>query len=96
MTDSEMEDLCLLHSALKEKGEGEIKRIKEKYECILRASDIKGRRGEFRGLRGDGHAQAFVNEGHSPEDEDTGFRDELETCCYMVKTAFLILLISIS
>ena len=63
MTDSKMEDLCLLHSALKEKGEGEIKRIKEKYECIVRASDIKGRRGECRGLRGDGHAQAFLTEG---------------------------------
>ena len=50
MTDSEMEDLCLLHSALKEKGEGEIKRIKEKYECTIRASNIKGRRGELRGL----------------------------------------------
>jgi len=58
-----MEDLCLLHSALKEKGEGEITRIKEKYECMLRAYDINGRRGEFRVLRGDGHAQAFVNEG---------------------------------
>ena len=63
MTDSELEDLCLLHSALKEKGEGENKQIKEKYECILKASDIKGRCGEFRGLRGDGHAQVFVNEG---------------------------------
>ena len=58
-----MEDLCLLHTALKEKGEGVMKQIKEKHECILRASDVKGRRGEFRGLRGDGHAQAFVNEG---------------------------------
>jgi len=63
MTDSEMGDLCLLHSARKEKGEGEIKRIKEKYECILRAAGIKGRREDFKGLRGDGHAQAFVNEG---------------------------------
>ena len=63
MTDSEMEDLCLLHSALMEKGEGEIKRIKEKYDCILRASNINRRRGDIRGLGGDGHAQACVNEG---------------------------------
>ena len=58
-----MEDLCLLHSALKEKGEGVMKQIKEKHKCILRASDVKGRCGKCRGLRGDGHAQAFVNEG---------------------------------
>ena len=60
MAHQEVEDLDQLHIAIKEKKEGEIEHIKERYEKILGGFEVERKHGGFKGLKGDEYAQASV------------------------------------